>query len=92
MSNFINDIKMYNSEDIRRFLAENNFSNYEEDSNSGTKLFNNEKINTGRFLELILFLEERFNITFLESELLPNKFDTFEKIDIIVSKKIRNDI
>ena len=83
---------MYNSEEIRRFITENNFFNGEDNLNNSSKLFDNEEKNNGRFLEFILFLEERFNITFLESELSPDKFDTFEKIDIIISNKIRNDI
>jgi acyl carrier protein len=69
------------SNEIHEFIVENLLFGNENNFNHAASLFESEKINFSGFLELISFLEERFNIFFMDDELIPHNFDSLEKIN-----------
>ncbi len=72
---------MNNREEIRQFIIENFLYGDERNFNPGDSFFESGRVKFDGFLELISFLEERFNIFFKDGELIPAGFDTFEKIN-----------
>ena len=79
---------MNNIDEIRDFIEENGLFDLINVPDGKILVFANNKSIFSGLLELILFLEERFNIVFYEDEIDINNFNTLEKIDKQVKIKL----
>jgi acyl carrier protein len=67
-------------EEISQFVVENFLLGSLENFNQADSYFVSGKIKFDGFLELISFLEERFDVFFRDDELIPENFDNLDKI------------
>ena len=81
---------MNNIDEIRDFIEENRLFDLINIPDGLILIFTNKGSILSGLLELILFLEERFNIAFYEDEIDFNNFNTLEKIDKQVKSKLSN--
>lgn len=77
------------SEDIRNFLFENYLFGYDEKNFCNDSSFLDLGVldSTG-ILELILFIEGKFQIQILDEEILPENLDSINCVSSLVYKKI----
>jgi acyl carrier protein len=76
--------------ELRKFIARN-FLFSEEFSLSDTASFlESGIIDSMRVLELILFLEERYEITLADEEVVPENLDSIESLKSFVERKLKD--
>ena len=75
-------------EKIKDFIIENFLFGEEEDLNGQTSFMDNAIIDSTGVLELVDYLENDFNITISDDELLPENLDTIDNIVNFLDKKI----
>lgn len=82
------NIMQLNSE-IRRFII-NNFLYGQDDDTLGDNVSFLEKglIDSTGVLELVSFVEEKYEISVADEELIPDNFDSVYKLSAFISKKI----
>jgi acyl carrier protein len=74
--------------ELREFIAKN-FLFSDEFSLSDTASFlESGIIDSTRVLELILFLEERYQITLADDEIVPENLDSIQSLKILVESKL----
>ncbi len=78
-------------DELHQFIYQNFLLYKNIEYNSSTDLIETGIITDNEFLELISFLEERFNIYFSDDELVIGYFNTIERITQIVNQKISGD-
>jgi acyl carrier protein len=85
---------MINQDEIKKTVKEFIYQNFIFDSSKtlpdDESLLGSGTIDSTGILELIGFLEEKFNITFMDSELVGENFDTLIKITAFLQKKLNN--
>lgn len=74
-------------ERIRDFVTSNFYVADAAALRDGTSLLDQGIIDSTGVLEVIAFLEDTFNITVEDSEMLPENLDSIEQIMIFVSRK-----
>lgn len=73
---------------IREFLTQNAlFGSTERTFNDGDSFLEKEIIDSTGVLELVSFVEERFGIEVGDEELIPDNFDSIDKLDAYVRRK-----
>jgi acyl carrier protein len=82
---------MQHKSEIRQFIVEN-FLYGKDDHTIGDDVSFLEKgiIDSTGILELVSFIEEKYNISVEDEELMPDNFDTLNNLSSFVSKKIGN--
>ena len=78
---------MTSLQEIHQFIRENFLFGKNLSFDTSTDLIESGIITDNRFLEFISFLEERFQISFTDDELLIRNFYTLEKINKIINQK-----
>jgi acyl carrier protein len=74
-------------EQIRNFLLSQTISDYGGEMRDDESLLEAGLIDSARMIELIAFLEERFDISVEEEDLIPENFDSIEAIASYVESK-----
>jgi acyl carrier protein len=75
--------------DIRKFIVDNFLFGRSEELRDDSSLLDKIIDSTGA-LELVGFLQERFNITIDDEEVLPENLDSVKHIVAYVEKKLRS--
>ena len=73
---------------IRKFIVENFLFGEDENLRKDTSLLESGIINSVGILELVLFLEETFEFTVEDEELIPENLDSIANIANYVQKRI----
>ncbi|GAB4167745.1 MAG: acyl carrier protein [Calditrichia bacterium] len=73
--------------EIKEFMK-NNFMNYSLEVSDETSLLENGIIDSTSILELISFVEEKFNLEVSDEEIIPENFDSVENLTLFVKKKL----
>ena len=76
------------SSKAREFIIENFLFGDGEQLHDDTSFFENGIIDSTGILELIGFLEQTYNITIEDEELIPENFDNLNKIAQYLDKKL----
>ena len=74
-------------EEVSRFIK-TNFLFDERPVNVNESLVGSGTIDSTGILEVIAFLEQRFNVTFEDEELVGDNFDTVDRIQSFLFKKL----
>lgn len=82
---------MQPKDEIRNFIIEYFYYGY-DDSSLGDDISFLEKgiIDSTGVIELVSFIEGKYGISVNDDELIPDNFDSLNKLSIFVSKKIGN--
>ena len=73
---------------VKEFIIENFLFGEEEQLNLDTDFFDKGIIDSTGVIELVSFLEESFNISVDDEELIPENLSSLQKIDVFLSKKL----
>ncbi len=74
-------------EEIKDFIKNNFFVESIETLKDSDSLLDNGVIDSTGVLELVTFLEENYNITVEDDELVPENLDSIDNIALFVGKK-----
>ena len=77
---------------VNDFIIENFLFGEEEQLKLDTDFFDKGIIDSTGVIELVNFLEETFNISVDDEELIPENLSSLQKIDIFLSKKINQKV
>jgi len=75
-------------EKIKNFISDNFMVELNDNLSDDDSLLDKGIIDSTGVLELILFIEENFKIKIKDEEIVPENLDSFNKIDIFLSKKL----
>ncbi len=75
-------------EDINKFIIENFLFGDENDLENDASLLENGIIDSTGVLELISFLEETYDITIEDDEMIPDNLDSMDNINNFLKKKL----
>jgi acyl carrier protein len=73
---------------VKEFIIENFLFGEEEQLKLDTDFFDKGIIDSTGVIELVSFLEETFNISVDDEELIPENLSSLQKIDVFLSKKL----
>lgn len=73
---------------VKEFIIENFLFGEEEQLQLDTDFFDKGIIDSTGVIELVDFLEESFNISVDDEELIPENLSSLQKIDVFLSKKL----
>jgi acyl carrier protein len=73
---------------VKEFIIENFLFGEEEQLNLDTDFFDEGIIDSTGVIELVSFMEETFNISVDDEELIPENLSSLEKIDVFLQKKL----
>jgi acyl carrier protein len=73
---------------VKVFIIENFLFGEEEQLKLDTDFFDKGIIDSTGVIELVSFLEETFNISVDDEELIPENLSSLQKIDVFLSKKL----
>ena len=83
MEEVANLLKTYIAENI--LFSDNGYPYQEQDS-----FLENGIVDSINILEIVMFIEERFDFTIDDSELVPENFDSIKKLSVFIKKKTEN--
>lgn len=76
---------------LRTFIAENIiFSSDGFPYTDETSFLDNGVVDSTSVLELVAFIEEQFNISVKDSEVIPENFDSISYLSKFIKSKVRN--
>lgn len=75
-------------EDVLNFFEENFMVEFEDGFNNEAPLLENGIIDSTGVLELVEFLNEKFNINIEDDEIIPENLDSLNKIEKFVKSKL----
>lgn len=73
---------------VKEFIIENFLFGEEEQLKLDTDFFDKGIIDSTGVIELVSFLEETFNVSVDDEELIPENLSSLQKIDVFLSKKL----
>ena len=73
---------------VREFIVENFLFGEEGDLKNDSPFFETGIVDSTGSLEVVTFLEETFNISVADEELIPENFTSIETIDQYLQKKV----
>jgi acyl carrier protein len=73
--------------EVKEFIVDNFLFGEEGDLDENTSFFNSDIIDSTGILELIAFLEEKYDIKVEDEEMLPENFNTLINISGYLEKK-----
>ena len=79
---------MESKEQIKKFFENNFMAEFEDNFNDDDSFLENGIIDSTGVLELILFLEENYEIKVEDDEVIPENLDSFKSLDSYIKKKI----
>ena len=74
-------------ERIKSFFEDNFMIEFEDDFSDEDSFLENGIIDSTGILELILFLEENYNVKVEDDEMIPENLDSFKNIQLFVKSK-----
>jgi acyl carrier protein len=75
--------------DVRQFILDNFMMGGDRNAlGDGDSFLDHQVIDSTGFIELVTFLEERFGIRVLDTELVPENLDSLDAIDAYVGRKL----
>jgi acyl carrier protein len=74
--------------ELREFIAKNFLFSDEFSLSDSASFLESGIIDSTRVLELILFLEERYQITLADEEIVPENLDSIQSLKIFVESKL----
>lgn len=75
--------------DVRQFILDNFMMGGDRNAlGDGDSFLEHQVIDSTGFIELVTFLEERFGIRVLDTELVPENLDSLDAIDAYVGRKL----
>lgn len=77
---------------VKEFIIENFLFGEEEQLMPDTDFFDKGIIDSTGVIELVSFLEETFNITIDDEELIPQNLSSLNKVDIFLQKKLNQKV
>ena len=77
------------NERVRRFVVENFLFGEDEGLKDDTSFLEEGVIDSTGILELVSFLEEEFNITIEDEELIPENLDSINYVVLYLKTKIK---
>jgi len=79
--------------DIRKFIIENFLYGQDDDSLGDDQSFlENGIIDSTGVLELVSFVQNAYGVTITDNELVPDNFDSLNKIDRFIDRKRAADV
>lgn len=77
---------------VKDFIIENfRFGDTSFEIGGAESLIENDVIDSTGVLELVAFLEERFDITLVDADIVPANLDTLDRIAAFVERKMHGD-
>ena len=73
---------------VKEFIIENFLFGEEEQLKPDTDFFDKGIIDSTGVIELVSFLEERFNISVDDDELIPENLSSLKRVDLFLDKKL----
>ena len=73
---------------VKEFIIENFLFGEEVQLELDTDFFDKGIIDSTGVIELVSFIEERFNISVDDEELIPDNLSSLKKIDVFLQKKL----
>ena len=73
---------------VKEFIIENFLFGEEEQLELDTDFFDKGIIDSTGVIELVSFIEERFNISVADEELIPQNLSSLQRIDVFLNKKL----
>ena len=83
---------MLKMEFVRRFIVENFLFGEEDSLQQDTSFLENGIIDSTGILELVMFLEETYNIEVEDQELLPENLDSLKNISHFLQRKLNSSL
>ena len=80
--------KMGTEQQVRDYIAENFLFGIEDDLSSSQSLLESGVIDLTGVMELVLFLEQTFQIEVADEDLVPENLDTIDNISRFVNRKL----
>jgi acyl carrier protein len=77
---------------VKEFIIENFLFGEEEQLMPDTDFFDKGIIDSTGVIELVSFLEEKFNITIDDDELIPQNLSSLNKVDVFLQKKLNQKV
>lgn len=74
---------------VREFIIENFLYGDDDHLNEDTSFLRSGIVDSTGILEVVSFLEENFNITIEDEEVVPENLDTIKNIDKFLYKKLK---
>ena len=78
-------------ETVKRFIVENFLFGNDEKLKNDTSFLNSDIIDSTGILELIAFLEETYDLSIEDAEMLPENFDSLINISRYLADKLNNE-
>ena len=75
-------------QEIIDFFSENFMVEFEDDFEDDKSFLENGIIDSTGVLELVVFLEENYDIKVQDDEIIPENLDSFKNIEAYLSKKL----
>lgn len=75
------------NEKLKSFVADNFLFGQADSLNYDTDFFEKGIIDSTGIVELVSYVEETFNITVLDDELVPENFSSINKVSEFISRK-----
>jgi len=73
---------------VKEFIIENFLFGEEEQLMPDTDFFDKGIIDSTGVIELVSFLEEKFNISVDDDELIPENLSSLKRVDLFLEKKL----
>jgi acyl carrier protein len=77
---------------VKEFIIENFLFGEEEQLMPDTDFFDKGIIDSTGVIELVSFLEETFNISIDDEELIPQNLSSLDKVDAFLQKKLNQKV
>lgn len=77
---------------VKEFIIENFLFGEEEQLKTDTDFFDKGIIDSTGVIELVSFLEETFNVSIDDDELVPENLSSLNKIDAFLQKKLNQKV
>ena len=74
---------------VQRFVIDNFLFGDGQDLNANTSFMGEGIIDSTGILELIMFLEETYEISIEDNEMVPDNLDSLQKISLFLDKKLQ---
>jgi acyl carrier protein len=77
---------------VKEFIIENFLFGEEVHLELDTDFFDKGIIDSTGVIELVSFIEERFNISVDDEELIPDNLSSLKRVDLFLEKKLRQKV
>jgi len=77
---------------VKEFIIENFLFGEEVQLELDTDFFDKGIIDSTGVIELVSFIEERFNISVDDEELIPENLSSLKRVDLFLEKKLRQKV